>query len=264
MHFLDISYFNVRNIIDLVLVTFLIYRALLLIKGTRAQAMLTGLFIIIVVYSVANYFELKTLSWTLYQFLSSMIIILIVIFQDDIRRGLIKVGLGSIFKRQRQTSLTSDKVIDDLTLAATRLSKDKVGALIVIKRDVGLDDFIEEAVLLDAIVNRKLILAIFDKNSALHDGAMIIENERIKAAGCVLPLSYNPDLDPNLGTRHRAGLGISERCDAIVVIVSEETGGITICRDGKLSRNLDPVMLRESLQRFLLPINQKLEEMWKI
>ena len=264
MHFLDISYFNVRNVIDLVLVTFLIYRALLLIKGTRAQAMLTGLFIIIVVYSVANYFELKTLSWILYQFLSSIIIILIVIFQDDIRRGLIKVGLGSIFKRQRQTSLTSDKVIDDLTLAATRLSKDKVGALIVIKRDVGLDDFIEEAVLLDAIVNRKLILAIFDKNSALHDGAMIIENERIKAAGCVLPLSYNPDLDPNLGTRHRAGLGISERCDAIVVIVSEETGGITICRDGKLSRNLDPVMLRESLQRFLLPINQKLEEMWKI
>lgn len=264
MHFLDISYFNVRNIIDLVLVTFLIYRALLLIKGTRAQAMLTGLFIIIVVYSVANYFELKTLSWILYQFLSSIIIILIVIFQDDIRRGLIKVGLGSIFKRQRQTSLTSDKVIDDLTLAATRLSKDKVGALIVIKRDVGLDDFIEEAVSLDAIVNRKLILAIFDKNSALHDGAMIIENERIKAAGCVLPLSYNPDLDPNLGTRHRAGLGISERCDAIVVIVSEETGGITICRDGKLSRNLDPVMLRESLQRFLLPINQKLEEMWKI
>ena len=261
MHFLDISYFNVRNIIDLVLVTFLIYRALLLIKGTRAQAMLTGLFIIIVVYSVANYLELKTLSWILYQFLSSIIIILIVIFQDDIRRGLIKVGLGSIFKRQRQTSLTSDKVIDDLTLAATRLSKDKVGALIVIKRDVGLDDFIEEAVLLDAIVNRKLILAIFDKNSALHDGAMIIENERIKAAGCVLPLSYNPDLDPNLGTRHRAGLGISERCDAIVVIVSEETGGITICRDGKLSRNLDPVMLRESLQRFLLPINQKLEEM---
>ncbi len=261
MYFLDISYFNVRNIIDLVLVTFLIYRALLLIKGTRAQAMLTGLFIIIVVYSVANYFELKTLSWILYQFLSSIIIILIVIFQDDIRRGLIKVGLGSIFKRQRQTSLTSDKVIDDLTLAATRLSKDKVGALIVIKRDVGLDDFIEEAVLLDAIVNRKLILAIFDKNSALHDGAMIIENERIKAAGCVLPLSYNPDLDPNLGTRHRAGLGISERCDAIVVIVSEETGGITICRDGKLSRNLDPVMLRESLQRFLLPINQKLEEM---
>ncbi|MDD7474267.1 MAG: diadenylate cyclase CdaA [Pseudomonadota bacterium] len=261
MHFLDISYFNVRNIIDLVLVTFLIYRALLLIKGTRAQAMLTGLFIIIVVYSVANYFELKTLSWILYQFLSSIIIILIVIFQDDIRRGLIKVGLGSIFKRQRQTSLTSDKVIDDLTLAATRLSKDKVGALIVIKRDVGLDDFIEEAVSLDAIVNRKLILAIFDKNSALHDGAMIIENERIKAAGCVLPLSYNPDLDPNLGTRHRAGLGISERCDAIVVIVSEETGGITICRDGKLSRNLDPVMLRESLQRFLLPINQKLEEM---
>lgn len=223
--------------------------------------MLTGLFIIIVVYSVANYFELKTLSWILYQFLSSIIIILIVIFQDDIRRGLIKVGLGSIFKRQRQTSLTSDKVIDDLTLAATRLSKDKVGALIVIKRDVGLDDFIEEAVSLDAIVNRKLILAIFDKNSALHDGAMIIENERIKAAGCVLPLSYNPDLDPNLGTRHRAGLGISERCDAIVVIVSEETGGITICRDGKLSRNLDPVMLRESLQRFLLPINQKLEEM---
>lgn len=258
MH-LDNSYFLARNIIDLLLVTFLIYRVLLLIKGTRAATMLNGVFIIVLMYLVASYFELKTLSWMLYQFLSSIIIILIVIFQDDIRRGLTKVGIGSIFKRQKQFDTTNDKIIDDLTLAAIRLSKDKVGALIVIKRDVGLDDFIEEAVLLDAIVNRKLILAIFDKNSALHDGALIIENGRIKAAGCVLPLSYNPDLDPNLGTRHRAGLGISERCDAIVIIVSEETGGITICRDGRLSRNLDPVMLRESLQRFLT-LNKNSEE----
>ncbi len=252
------SYFTPRNVIDFLLVTCLIYRILLLIKGTRAAAMLTGLFIISICYFIASQFQLNTLSWMLYQFLSSIIIILIVIFQDDIRRGLTKVGLGSIFKRQKEFSM--DKTIDDLTLVATKLAKDKVGALIVIQRKIGLEDFIEEAVLLDALVNRKLILAIFDKNCALHDGALIIEGDRIKAAGCVLPLSYNPDLDPNLGTRHRASLGISEKSDAVVIVVSEETGGISLCRDGKLNRNLDSTMLRESLQRFLLVQNTKTEE----
>lgn len=258
MNALSWSYITPKNVIDFLLVTFLVYRILLLIKGTRAAAMLTGLFIISVCYVVASQVQLKTLSWVLYQFLSSIIIILIVIFQDDIRRGLTKVGLGSIFKRQKEFSM--DKTIDDLTLVATRLARDKVGALIVIQRKVGLEDFIEDAVPLDSLVNRKLILAIFDKNCALHDGALIIEGDRIKAAGCVLPLSYNPDLDPNLGTRHRASLGISEKSDAVVIVVSEETGGISVCRDGKLNRNLDSVMLRECLQHFLLNQNNKAGE----
>ncbi|MGI6680832.1 MAG: diadenylate cyclase CdaA [Bdellovibrionota bacterium] len=245
------NYLIARNIIDLLLVTFIIYRVLLLLKGTRAAAMLIGLFIVVATYFIASFLELKTLSWILYQFLSSIIIILIVIFQDEIKRGLTKVGIKSFFKLQRQTDVETDKIIDELTLATIRLSQDKTGALIVIKGDVGLDDFLEDATILDAVINRKLILAVFDKNSALHDGAMIIEGGRIKAVGCMLPLSYDPNIDPILGTRHRAALGISERSDAIIIVVSEETGGITICRDRKLHRNLDPVMLREFLQNFL-------------
>jgi diadenylate cyclase len=144
-----------------------------------------------------------------------------------------------------------DKTIEDLTLVCSRLAEMKLGALIVIQREVGLDEFVEDAVVLDAALNRKLLISIFTKGSPLHDGAVLIEGGRVKAAACVLPLSFNPDLDPSLGTRHRAGLGISERSDAVVVVVSEETGAISLAREGKLIRNLDASMLRDSLHRLM-------------
>jgi diadenylate cyclase len=144
-----------------------------------------------------------------------------------------------------------DKTLEDITVVCSRLSKERLGALIVIQRDLGLAELLEDAVLLDALLNRKLLYSLFVKGSALHDGAVLVEGDRIRAAGCVLPLSFNPDLDPNLGTRHRAALGLSERSDALVIVVSEENGAISLVREGRMVRNLDAAMLRDSLHRIL-------------
>jgi diadenylate cyclase len=237
-----------RNALDIAIVAFLIYRMLLLIRGTRAVPMLWGLTLIVLLYLVAVPLGLVTLAWFLSNFLSAIIVVVVVLFQEEIRRALTKVGLRPIFRRS--TELV-DRSIEEVTTVAARLSKDKVGALIVIQREIGLDEFVEDAVLLDARLSRKLLLSIFVRESPLHDGAVVIEGDRIKAAGCLLPLSFNPDLDPNLGTRHRAALGLSERSDAVIVVVSEQTGAISLAREGRLVRNLDAALLRDSLHRFL-------------
>ncbi len=236
------------KVIDILIVSYLVYAALLLIRGTRAATMLGGLSLIILMYFLSKPLGFVTLAWLLNNFLSSIILVVVVIFQDEIRRALTKVGIQPIFKKSVKE--VYDRTIEELTLVCSKLSKLKIGALIVIQRDVGLDEFIEDAIPLDARVSRKLILSIFLKDSPLHDGAIMIEGDRIKAAGCVLPLSFNPDLDPNLGTRHRAGLGISERSDAIVIVVSEENGTISLIREGRITRNLDASMLRDSLHRY--------------
>lgn len=240
---------NLRAVIDIAAVSYLIYRGLLVIRGTRAAPMLGGLTVVVILYFVATFLGLLTLAWVLGSFLSSIILVIVVIFQDEIRRGLTKVGLQPLFRLQ--TKATVERVVEDLTLVASRLSKARIGALIVVKQDVGLDEFVEDSTILDALLTRKLLFTVFTKDSPLHDGAVIIDGERIKAAGCVLPLSFNPDLDPNLGTRHRAALGLSERSDAIVIVVSEENGAISIAREGRLIRNLDASLLRDSLHRFL-------------
>ncbi|MBX7144701.1 MAG: diadenylate cyclase CdaA [Oligoflexia bacterium] len=238
-----------RHIVDILLVAYLVYRGLLVIKGTRAAPMLWGLVIIVLFYFLARPLGLVTLAWILGNFLSSIILVVVVIFQDEIRRGLTKVGLQPIFHRTHKT--LDDKTIEDITLVCSNLAKAKLGGLIVIQRDVGLDELIEDGVLLDAQLNRKLLYGIFVKESPLHDGAVVIENNRIKAANCVLPLSFNPDLDPNLGTRHRAAVGLSERSDALAIVVSEADGSISLAREGRIIRNLDPSLLRDSLHRFM-------------
>jgi diadenylate cyclase len=207
--------------------------------------MLGGLTVIAVVYFVAKPLGFVTLAWLIDNFLSSIILVVVVIFQDEIRRGLTKVGVQPF--RFKPVKELEDKTIEELVLTATKLGKLKTGALIVLQREVGLDEFLQEGVPIDAHVSRKLLYSIFVKESPLHDGAVIIDGDRIRAAGCVLPLSYNPDLDPNLGTRHRAALGLSERSDAVIVVVSEESGAISLISDGKIQRHLDPVGLRENL-----------------
>ena len=238
-----------RNGLDLFIVYYLVYRSLLVIKGTRAAPMLGGLSVIVVLYFLSKPLGFVTLGWLLGNFLSSIILVVVVIFQDEIRRGLTKVGLQPIFHKTDKT--VYDKSIEDITLVVTRLAKSKIGALIVLQREIGLDEIVEEAVILDALLNRKLLISIFVKESPLHDGAVLIDGDRIRAAGCVLPLSFNPDLDPNLGTRHRAALGLSERTDAIVIVVSEENGAVSLAREGRMVRNLDASMLRDSLHRLL-------------
>lgn len=236
---------KLAQIVDILIVSFLIYRALLVIRGTRAAPMLGGLTVIAVVYFVAKPLGFVTLAWLIDNFLSSIILVVVVIFQDEIRRGLTKVGVQPF--RFKPVKELEDKIIEELVLTATKLGKLKIGALIVLQREVGLDEFLQEGVPIDAHVSRKLLYSIFVKESPLHDGAVIIDGDRIRAAGCVLPLSYNPDLDPNLGTRHRAALGLSERSDAVIVVVSEESGAISLISDGKILRHLDPVGLRENL-----------------
>jgi diadenylate cyclase len=235
----------ILTVLDTLIVAYLIYRGLLVIRGTRAAPMLWGLILITLLFLVAKQVGLQTLSWILGNFLSSIILVIVVVFQDELRRGLTKMGLQRFFLKSQNTAV--DKVVEDLAFLLRNFSENRVGALIVLQRTIGLDEFLEEAVALDALVNRKLLASIFMKESPLHDGAVVIHGDRIKAAGCVLPLSFNPDLDPNLGTRHRAALGLSERSDAIVIVVSEENGSISVAAEGKLLRNVEPGDLRRIL-----------------
>lgn len=237
-------------LLDITVVAYLIYRSLLVIKGTRATPMLIGLSIMVVLYAVARLSGLVTLQWILGNLLGYIILIVVIIFQEEIRRGLTNFGLNPIFRKARKQRF--NKAVEDITLVCSRFSESKTGALVVIQREVGLDEFVEDAVTIDAQLQRKLLFSIFLRDSPLHDGAVLIEGDRIRAAGCVLPLSFDPDLDPNLGTRHRAALGISERSDAIVIVVSEEDGAISLARDGKIQRHLDAAMLRDSLGTLLL------------
>ncbi len=238
-----------QQIIDVLVVAYLIYRVLLIIRGTRAVPMLWGLIIVVGIFFVSDLCGLVTLHWLLNNFLNSLIVVVLVVFQEEIRRGLTKVGLQPFFRQN--TKLDYGQLIDDLVYVAQRLAERKIGALIAIQRDMGLADFLEESTELNADVSRKLLYSIFVKESTLHDGAVVIADGRIKAAGCVLPLSFNPDLDPNLGTRHRASLGLSERSDAVIVVVSEETGGISVAKDGNMIRNLDGQTLKDLLTKSL-------------
>jgi len=242
-------YTVIKHVVDIAVVAYLIYRGLLIIKGTRAAPMLIGLTIILLLYFLSKPFGLVTVNLILSKFLGSIIIVVVIIFQEEIRRGLTKFGLQPFYRKG--TKPIFDKATEDLTLVCSQMSEDRLGAIIVIQREVGLDDFVEDSVILDAVLNRKLLYGIFVKDSPLHDGAVLIEGNRIRAASCVLPLSFDPDLDPNLGTRHRAALGISEVSDAIVIVVSEETGAICLAREGKLTRNMEAAALRDSLNRFL-------------
>jgi diadenylate cyclase len=232
--------------IDIGIVWYLVYRGLLVIRGTRAVPMLLGLALIAVVYFVAQPLGLTTLAWIIDNFLSSIILVIVVIFQDEIRRTLTKVGVQPfLFKNSR---VEAPNMFEEISIAVSRLAKAKLGSIVVLEREVGLDEFIEKGVILDARLSRKLLYSIFVKETPLHDGAVIVQGSLIKAAGCVLPLSSNPDLDPGFGTRHRAAVGLTERSDAMVIVVSEESGSITFFIDGKQYRNLDTVALQALLE----------------
>ena len=238
-----------RDLVDITLVAYIIYRGVLLIKGTRAAPMLAGLTILVLLYFLSVQLGFVTLGWLLSNFLSSIILVVVVLFQDDIRRALTKVGMQPILRRSLHKVMT--KTVEDITLVCSKLSMQKLGALIVVQREVGLEQFIEDGTMLNADLSRKLLFSIFVKESSLHDGAVVIEGDRLKAAGCLLPLSLNPDLDPNLGTRHRAALGVSEQSDCIAIVVSEQNGSISLAREGKLTQNLDSSLLRDLLHRLI-------------
>jgi uncharacterized protein (TIGR00159 family) len=234
---------------DIALVAFIIYWIILLIKGTRAVQMLLGLAVILTVYLISQLTGLYTLQWLLDNFLTSIVLIVVVIFQNDIRRALMHVGRNPFFADGSYREDT--KIIDELVTAAVALASKKIGALVVIERETGLKSFLEIGVEIDAKVSADLITAIFIPLSPLHDGALILQHGRLIKAGCFLPLSQNPDISKNLGTRHRAAIGLTEVVDAVVVVVSEETGKISAVVGGRMTRDLDSKSLRRILTRLL-------------
>ena len=236
---------DVRAIIDILVVAYVIYRILLLIKGTRALQMLVGLATIFIVWIAAEWLGLTTLHWALDHVLASLFIVIIVLFQSEIRRALTRVGknpFGQVADEE------GEELIEELARAANALANRKIGAIIVVERETGLSDYIEEGVPIDAKVNRDLLISIFLPMSPIHDGAVIVRKGRIIAAGCFFPLATDVEIDKDLGTRHRAAIGISEESDAIVIVVSEERGAVSLIHQGKTFFNLDIDNLRERLE----------------
>jgi len=238
---------QLKDLIDILVVAFLIYRILLLLQGTKALQMLAGLAVIILLYFFSEILELLTLNWILHTFMSSLLILIIIVFQDDIKKALAKIGTVPIVRIQTEYSFGIEEVVK----AVSKLAEKKVGALIVFEREISLKDYLEGAVLLDAKVSEELLISIFNPKSPLHDGAVIISGGKLVAAGVVLPLSTNPDIAKDLGTRHRAGIGITEVSDAVSVIVSEERGEISLAVGGKISRDITPATLRKMLSQLL-------------
>lgn len=240
---------RIADVADILIVAVLIYATINLIRGTRAVQMLVGLAVLASVYLVAQSFELYTLSWILRAFLGSFFLLVVVLFQDDIRRVLTRVGRARLFGGDRGTQA---QVIDEVTRAATELAGRRIGALIVLERDVGLSPFLESGIPVDAEVSWELLTSIFQPQSPMHDGAAIVRNGRLAAAGCFLPLTRDGTVSRSLGSRHRAAIGISEESDAAVVVVSEELGRISLVHEGEMLRNCDAETLRTSLERFSL------------
>lgn len=243
--FLAGSFDPVRDTVDVLVVACGVYWLLLLIRGTRAVQMLVGLLILIGASAASQLFDLATLSWILDHFLASAVLIVIVLFQHDIRRALARVGRG-FFPTLEDTR--ESQMLEEVVRAAQTLAQKRVGALIVLVRETRLDDQIEAGPAIDAAVTKEILTAIFLPYSPIHDGAVLIENGRVSHAGCVLPLSLRKDLPEGLGTRHRAALGVTEETDAVVIVVSEETGAISVVVRGELIRELDGPRLRPVLR----------------
>jgi diadenylate cyclase len=235
------------DIADVILVALVLYYVLLLIKGTRAMQMGVGLALVFVVYQMAKRVGLVTLYAMLDTLLTSLVLIIVVVFQHDIRRALMRFGRRPLLTPARAALET--QVIEEVVRAATSLAQKRIGALIVFERDALLDEFIEPGTMLDAGVSKEILYSIFIPSfeNPMHDGAVIIRDGRVQQAGAFLPLTASTKLDKSLGTRHRAAIGLSEDTDAAVVVISEERGGISLCFNGNIVRNLDAASLRTAL-----------------
>jgi diadenylate cyclase len=243
--FFQFTPFSIRDLIDIILVAFIIYRFLLLMKGTRGVQMTFGIVMLLLFYWITRFYSLAAVEWLLSNILTYIVFAVIVLYQSEIRRALTGIGKTSIWGRNRYQS---NNGFDEIVQAATTLASKKIGALIIVEREIGLRNYVESGIALDAVITYDLLVTIFNPNTPLHDGAVIVQRNRILAAGCFLPLTLDPHLSKELGTRHRAAIGITEETDAIAIIVSEETGNISLSIGGSITRNYDGVGLRSALQ----------------
>lgn len=245
-----VEFFSLRDVVDILAVAVVVYYLLQLIRGTRAAQILAGMVLVGLVYYVARFAALATLQSILGNLLIFLPFAMIVLFQQEIRRALASFGRSTFW------GLTAPKEVEsafhEFTVAATALAARKIGGLIVIERMDGLKNYVENGIELDARLSYDLLINIFTPNAPLHDGAVIVQEDRVAAAACFLPLTSNPELSQELGTRHRAALGISEETDAVAIVISEETGTISLAFDGELTRNLKAQSLRNHLYRRLV------------
>lgn len=248
-----------QDVVDILVVAFIIYHIILLIRGTRAMQMLAGIAVLIVVYFGARELEFMTLYWLLGTFLSSIFLIIIIVFQRDIRRALTQVGQSPFAKGHASIV----RIMDEIVNATLYMANKKIGCLIVIERETGLKEYLDSGHRLDANLSKELLVSLFHTNSPLHDGGVVINKDRIHSASCVLPLTRNPYISKQLGTRHRAAIGISEETDAVVIVVSEENQAISIAQKGALTRNLDETALRSRLDAIFVPKEFQTQLLWK-
>lgn len=248
-----ISLFSVKDLVDVTLLSMLVYQFLKIIKGTRAVQILTGAFILALVYWISLNAELSAINWLFKNVFDYLIIILVILFQDQIKISLASLGKNKYFGKR--TKNYYDHALEEIVLSCSALSKEKTGALIVLERTHGLINYIKTGTILESQIHADILYSLFQSASPMHDGAVIISNNRLTAAGCLLPLSKNLELDRNYGTRHRAALGVTEVTDAVGIIVSEETGKISICFNGEFYRCEHENELRNYLRQILTTLD---------
>lgn len=235
----------ILDILDIVLMSLILYRLLLIVKGTKAAHMLIGLGVLLLASLASRYLELYTIDWLVQSFWAQIVIVMIVLFQPEIRRALARMGEAQFLSTF--TAAEELKSLEEIVRATVALANRKIGALFIIERETSLKDFVEVGTHLDARVSKELLLSLFHPASPIHDGAVIIKGNRIAAAGCFLPLTLSSELSKSFGTRHRAGIGLTEETDAVAIIISEETGAISMALNGRLETRLDMAKLRDTL-----------------
>ena len=235
-----------QDFLDIGIIACGVYWIIHLIRGTRAVQMLVGLVVVFGAYLASQILELYTLNWVLDNFLSSFLLVTVILFQNDIRRALTEVGRGSLFNLREQAAYK--QVLEEVVKAAVFMAQRRIGALIVLEREVGLNEYIEKGIRIDGRVSKELLGSIFTPPSPVHDGAVIIQKGVLVAAGCFLPLTSNPNISNSFGTRHRAAIGLTEETDSIVIVVSEEEGSIAMVREGKIFPHLEADALRSALR----------------
>jgi diadenylate cyclase len=254
-----VQLFRWQDGLDILVVAFVFYQLISIIRGTRSVQMVLGLGVLVGVYFMARVLELATLLWLLQTFLSSLFLIVIIVFQDDIRRALTQVGQSPF---QKSTGMM-EKELEEIIRTVFYLSKRRIGALIVIEREMGLRDYVESGFLIDARLTKELLISIFMPVSPLHDGGVIISKGRIHTAGSILPLTQNPYIDKRYGTRHRAAIGLSEETDAVILVVSEETQNISLVQHGAMTAVNDEISLTNSLRAIFISSKDVQKSSWK-
>ena len=239
-----------RDLLDIAIVSILIYELLKLIRGTRAAQMVVGASLVLGLLFVSQAAQLETVNWLIRNMVGYIVFAAIVLFQSDIRRALAHFGRAPFFRLLSRGD-GAEEAIEEIVVAASMLAKDRIGAIIAIEREIGLRNYIEGGIPLDATITYDLLVTIFQPTSPLHDGAVIVQENRVAAAACFLPLTVNPRLGRELGSRHRAAIGLTEENDAVAVVVSEETGVVSLVLEGSIERNLSSDDLRARLRRLV-------------